>query len=75
MCNNDKQIHDILKKKNQLESLVYELRENVSGSHQDYLDDTLRQTIQTQCDQDEDWLYGDGEDASKSAYQAKLDHL
>lgn len=75
MCNSDRQIHEILRKKNELESLVYELRQNVSGSHEAFLDDSLRQTIQSQCDQDEDWLYGDGEDTTKSAYQAKLDHL
>ena len=75
MSNSDKQIHEILRKKNELESLVYELRQNVSGSHEQYLDDTLRQTIQSQCDQDEDWLYGEGEDTTKSAYQTKLDHL
>lgn len=27
------------------------------------------------CDQDEDWLYGEGEDTTKSAYQQKLDKL
>jgi hypothetical protein len=50
MNNTDKQIHDILRKKNELESTVYELRQNVSGSHFAYVDDSTRGVIQAQCD-------------------------
>lgn len=41
----------------------------------EYCDEQARTTIQKMCDEGEDWLYGDGEDTTKSAYQEKLDQL
>lgn len=75
MNNDDQHIHSILKKKNELESFVYELRQNVGGIYLEYCDEQQRQAIQHMCDQEEDWLYGEGEDTTKSAYQQKLDKL
>ena len=75
MNNDDQHIHSILQKKNELESFVYELRQNVTTIYQEYCDDKQKRDIQAMCDQDEDWLYGEGEDTTKSAYQQKLDKL
>lgn len=75
MNNHDILIQSILHKKNELESLVYESRQNVVGVYSEYCEEKQKSVIQVLSEQFEDWLYSEGQDATKSAYQDKLDTM
>lgn len=75
MTNNDKQVEEILKKKNELESYVYSLRNNIMTIYEPYSDQQTYEKILILCDENEDWLYGEGQAANKSAFQTKLDEM
>ncbi|VDD86788.1 unnamed protein product [Enterobius vermicularis] len=72
--NNEMQASDRREKekadaKNSLEEYIYYMRDKLSGDFSNFIDaDSFRQ----QLTQSEDWLYSDGEDAEKQAYEEKL---
>ncbi|KAF1811581.1 putative heat shock protein Hsp88 [Eremomyces bilateralis CBS 781.70] len=78
MVAEDKLVADTEDKKNELESFIYETRGRVEegGNLAEFVrDDSERQKIKTKCEEVEDWLYDEGEDATKAVYVAKLEEI
>ena len=62
----DKEERDKSDAKNTLEELVYAIRDRLYGSYDGYIQEVEKSNLNKQCDELEDWLYGDGEDQPKS---------
>jgi heat shock protein 4 len=72
----DKLVHDTEEKKNALEEYVYEMRGKLEGgAYSDYIDPAIKGKFISDLNTMEDWLYDEGEDATKSLYVQKLDEL
>jgi len=71
----DKLIADTLDRKNAVESYVYETRDAVDMHLKDFVSDEDRTVFKAALDEAEDWLYGDGENGTKSSYIEKLAEL
>lgn len=61
--------------KNALESYVYDTRSALQSSLSAYATEQDRSVLLKQLDEAENWLYGDGEDVTKSVYSEKLSEL
>ncbi|KAJ3070834.1 adenyl-nucleotide exchange factor sse1 [Podochytrium sp. JEL0797] len=68
----DRLVIDTAEKRNQLEEYVYYAREKLDMAWSDFIVDSERTSFMKECNEMEDWLYGDGEDATKSVYVEKL---
>ncbi|KAG2185006.1 hypothetical protein INT43_000919 [Umbelopsis isabellina] len=76
MHSTDKLVHDTEEKKNALEEYVYEMRGKLEGgAFSDYIDPSIKDKYISELNTVEDWLYDEGEDATKSVYVSKLDEL
>lgn len=71
----DKLIQDTLDRKNAVESYVYETRDAVDMHLRAFISDDDRTTFMAALNESEDWLYGDGENCTKSEYVARLEQL
>ncbi|RMZ74724.1 hypothetical protein DV737_g5801, partial [Chaetothyriales sp. CBS 132003] len=71
----DKLVTDTEDKKNELESYIYELRNKVDEQYADFSSDDEKDKIRDKLAQTEDWLYDEGDDATKAQYVAKLDEI
>jgi len=71
----DKLIADTLDRKNAVESYVYETRDAVDMHLRPFINDEDRSKFMAVLDGAEDWLYGDGEEGTKSIYVEKLAEL
>ncbi|KAK5175666.1 adenyl-nucleotide exchange factor sse1 [Saxophila tyrrhenica] len=80
MISEDKLVADTEDKKNELESEIYAMRNKIeepyeSNGYADFANEQEKDVVKQKCEQLEDWLYDDGEDATKAQYIAKLDEL
>ncbi|KAK4505860.1 hypothetical protein PRZ48_003825 [Zasmidium cellare] len=80
MVAEDKLVAETEDKKNELESEIYAMRGKVdepyeSNGYADFCSEDEKTKIKAKCDELEDWLYEDGEDASKAQYIAKYEEL
>jgi len=80
MISEDKLVAETEDKKNELESEIYSMRSRIdepysSNGYSDFASEQEKEKIREKCSQLEDWLYDDGDDASKGQYIAKLDEL
>lgn len=75
MLMEDKLVKDTEDKKNELESFIYELREKVDGIYDEFSSEEEKEKIRAKCTDTEDWLYEDGEDATKAVYIAKIEEV
>ncbi|KAK5118780.1 Heat shock protein hsp88 [Meristemomyces frigidus] len=80
MISEDKLVADTEDKKNELESEIYSMRNKIdepyeSNGYADFASDEEKQKVKEKCEQLEDWLYDEGEDATKGQYIAKMDEL
>lgn len=75
MASNDRLVVDTAEKRNSLEEYVYDTRSKVSDQWAEFVDEQTKQSFLSELNATEDWLYGDGEDALKSAYIERLVHL
>lgn len=75
MYSSDKLVLDTEHAKNALEEYVYEMRSKLSGAYVDYIDASIKDDYVKTLNDTENWLYEDGEDATKSVYIAKLEEL
>lgn len=75
MVSDDKLVADTLEKKNALEEYIYDLRTKIGGSYRDFVEPKSIEMIEKKLVEMEDWLYGEGEDTTKSVYLAKLEEL
>ncbi|KAF8072352.1 HSP70-14 [Scenedesmus sp. PABB004] len=71
----DKLQEDTNEAKNALESYIYDLRDRLYARLAPFVAEAEREALSAQLSAMEDWLYGDGEDETKSAYVAKLAEL
>jgi heat shock protein 4 len=72
----DKLVMDTEDRKNALEEYVYDTRGKLDDRYASYVQPSEKEKLIVALQEAEDWLYTDeGEDASKSAYVARLDTL
>ncbi|KAF2719306.1 heat shock protein 70 [Polychaeton citri CBS 116435] len=76
----DKLVADTENTKNELESEIYALRNKVdepysSSGYSEFANEDEKAAVKAKCDALEDWLYEDGEDATKAQYVEKRDEL
>ncbi|KAF1992433.1 putative heat shock protein Hsp88 [Aulographum hederae CBS 113979] len=71
----DKLVADTEDKKNELESYIYELRGKIDEQYAEFASDEEKEKVKAKCEATEDWLYDDGEDASKAVYIAKIEEV
>ncbi|KAK3671606.1 adenyl-nucleotide exchange factor sse1 [Recurvomyces mirabilis] len=80
MVSDDKLVADTEDKKNELESEIYSMRNKMeegyaSNGYADFASEEEKDKVKAKCESLEDWLYDEGEDATKAQYIAKLDEL
>ncbi|GAB7337180.1 hypothetical protein MBLNU457_g2566t1 [Dothideomycetes sp. NU457] len=75
MIMEDKLVADTENKKNELESYIYELRGKIDEEYAEFSNDDEKAKIKEKLEASEDWLYEDGEDASKNVYQSKIEEI
>ncbi|KAL6719832.1 adenyl-nucleotide exchange factor sse1 [Lecanora helva] len=71
----DKLVADTEDKKNELESYIYELRSKIDDQYSEFASDDEKVKLKEKLEQSEDWLYDEGEDATRAVYVAKLDEI
>ncbi|KAG1871367.1 heat shock protein 70 family [Suillus subalutaceus] len=72
----DKLVMDTEDRKNALEEYVYDMRAKLDERYSSFAQAAEKEKLNGMFQEAEDWLYSDeGEDATKSAYVAKLDAL
>ncbi|KAK9449742.1 heat shock protein 70 family [Limtongia smithiae] len=75
MVEDDKHVADTEDRKNALEAYIYELRSKVEDQYSAFASEEEKEKLRSLLEETEDWLYGDGEDASKSEYMAKYTEI
>ncbi|KAI0318852.1 heat shock protein 70 [Amylostereum chailletii] len=76
MYASDKLVQDTEDRKNALEEYVYDTRGKLDDRYAPFVQPQEKATLLAKLQEAEDWLYTDeGEDATKSAYVARLDAL
>lgn len=75
MTSDDKLVADTEDRKNALEEYIYYIRSKIEEEYADFASDDEKTRLREKCDAAEDWLYGDGEDATKAQYIAKYEEL
>ncbi|RDA89632.1 hypothetical protein CP533_1951, partial [Ophiocordyceps camponoti-saundersi (nom. inval.)] len=75
MVMEDKLVADTEDKKNELETYIYDLRAKLDDQFAEFASDEEKSTIRERLEAAEDWLYDEGDDASKGVYVAKLEEL
>ncbi|KAK8080429.1 hypothetical protein PG997_008247 [Apiospora hydei] len=75
MAMEDKLVADTEEKKNELEAYIYEMRNKLDEQYADLANDDEKDKIRAKLTETEDWLYEDGEDATKAIYVAKMDEI
>jgi len=75
MVMEDKLVADTEEKKNELETYIYDLRAKLDDQYAEFASDDEKSRIKENLEKAEDWLYDEGEDASKGVYVAKLEEL
>ena len=71
----DKLVADTEDKKNELESYIYELRGKIDSQYAEFASEEEKVQLKEKLEQSEDWLYDEGEDATRSVYVAKMDEI
>ncbi|PHH59011.1 hypothetical protein CDD81_3948 [Ophiocordyceps australis] len=75
MVMEDKLVADTEEKKNELETYIYDLRAKLDEQYAEFASDEEKSTIKQKLEAAEDWLYDEGDDATKGVYVAKLEEL
>lgn len=77
MAAQDRLIIETSERKNDVETYVYDMRSKISegGVLHAFCTSEVRDSLLALLAETEDWLYGDGEDTTKSVYVAKLAEL
>jgi len=71
----DKLVADTEEKKNELESMIYELRGKIEDQYADFANEDEKSKLREKLEKMEDWLYDEGDDATKAVYVAKIDDI
>jgi len=75
MVMEDKLVADTEEKKNELETYIYDMRNKLDEQFADLASDDEKDALRSKLTDTEDWLYEDGEDASKAVYISKMDEI
>ncbi|KAK9469761.1 heat shock protein 70 family, partial [Lipomyces arxii] len=75
MVEDDKHVADTEDRKNALEEYIYDMRGKIEDKYADFSSDEEKSQFRAMLDAAEDWLYDEGEDATKSAYVSKYAEL
>ncbi|KAF2456098.1 putative heat shock protein Hsp88 [Lineolata rhizophorae] len=75
MIMEDKLVADTEHMKNELEAFIYEMRGKIDDVYADFADEAEKTRLKEKLEQTEDWLYDEGEDATKAMYVAKMDEI
>ncbi|QPH09906.1 Heat shock protein hsp88 [Epichloe festucae Fl1] len=75
MVMEDKLVADTEEKKNELETYIYDLRAKLDEQYAEFTSEEEKASIKSKLEAAENWLYDEGDDASKGIYVAKLDEL
>ncbi|KAL9034913.1 MAG: hypothetical protein Q9180_005146 [Flavoplaca navasiana] len=71
----DKLVADTEDKKNELESYIYELRGKIDDQYSEFASEDEKVKLKEKLEQSEDWLYDEGDDATRGVYVAKMDEI
>ncbi|CEG36840.1 heat shock protein 70 [Plasmopara halstedii] len=76
MAQQDRVIEETFNKRNELESFVYEMRNQITDKLAGFITSGEKSNLESKLTETEDWLYTDeGFDSTKSVYQQKLDDM
>lgn len=75
MVMEDKLVADTEEKKNELEAYIYDLRAKLDEQYDEFASEEEKDKIKSKLMDTEDWLYDEGDDASKGVYISKMDEL
>lgn len=75
MMMEDKLVADTEEKKNELETYIYDLRNKLDDQYSDFASEEEKTNIKAKLEATEDWLYDEGDDATKAVYIAKMDEI
>ncbi|KAK4126349.1 heat shock protein 70 [Parathielavia appendiculata] len=75
MLMEDKLVADTEEKKNELETYIYELRNKLDDQYAEFASEEEKDKIREKLTSTEDWLYDEGDDATKAVYIAKMDEI
>lgn len=71
----DKLVADTEDKKNELETYIYDLRAKIDDQYADFASEEEKTKLKAKLESSEDWLYDEGEDATRGVYVAKMDEI
>jgi len=71
----DKLVQDTENEKNNLESFIYELKDKILDVYAEFASDDEKAKLNAKLEAIEDWLYDEGEDASKAQYVSKKEDI
>lgn len=75
MLNQDRLIIETYERKNELESMIYNWKEKINGSHKEFAkNDEVTEILQFLHDQSE-WLYMDGQHANRGVYNERINAI
>ncbi|KAK6525924.1 adenyl-nucleotide exchange factor sse1 [Arthrobotrys megalospora] len=75
MAVEDKLVADTEDRKNALEEYIYEMRSKIDDQYSEFASESEKSRLRDMLEAAENWLYEDGEDATKAAYVAKHEEL
>jgi len=75
MVMEDKLVADTEEKKNELETYIYDMRNKLDDQYADFASDDEKSRLRAKLDDSEEWLYDEGDDATKAVYIAKMEEI
>jgi len=75
MIMEDKLVADTENEKNNLESMIYELKDKILDVYAEFASEEEKSKLNAKLEQVEEWLYDDGDDASKAQYVSKKEEI
>jgi len=75
MIMEDKLVADTENEKNNLESFIYELKDKILDVYAEFASDDEKARLNTKLETIEEWLYDEGDDASKAQYVSKKEDI
>lgn len=71
----DKLVADTEDRKNALEEYIYEMRGKIDEMYADFASEQEKEKLKALLEKTENWLYEDGEDATKAVYVSKFEDI
>ncbi|KAF2727519.1 heat shock protein Hsp88 [Polyplosphaeria fusca] len=75
MIMEDKLVADTEHMKNELESFIYELKDKILDVYAEFASDDEKSKLNAKLETIEDWLYDEGDDATKAQYVNKMEEI